>query len=190
MISKVYLHADEQTRTQQHILCLLGIILPPVPIFILTAPKYTVRTKEFWINILLCIVFYFGAIIHTVWFVYIGFPKGRLNGYERLENDLEARDHSQDSEHLGQQRQQLEHQSRQHRQQQEHQRAQQEQQKKHQQENQLKQKNEQALNRQELGEGQGSSHLEVEPPTYEEVAGSSQGNAKDNMQLGDNKVQT
>lgn len=70
-------------------MCILGLLLPPVPFFLMTGPKFTLRTKEFWISVLLTIFLYFGAIIYAVWFIYIGFDEGRKTDYQRLDNDLE-----------------------------------------------------------------------------------------------------
>lgn len=84
-ISKAYLDVEDLTYPQKHLMCIMGLILPPVPLFLMTGPRYTVRTKEFWVSILLALVFWFFAIVYTVWFIYIGFDEGRKNGYQRVD---------------------------------------------------------------------------------------------------------
>ncbi|QRG36813.1 hypothetical protein FDK38_001170 [Candidozyma auris] len=91
-ISKAYLNVDDISYTQKHLMCIMGLLLPPVPFFLMTGPNYTFKTKEFFICVLLMIVLWFAAIIYAVWFVYIGFDEGRKNGYQRLNNDPERRE--------------------------------------------------------------------------------------------------
>lgn len=88
-ISKAYTEVDDLSYTQKHLMCILGLLLPPVPFFLMTGPRYTVRTKEFWISVLLMIVFYIAALVYVVWFIYVGFEEGRKNQYQRLSEDPE-----------------------------------------------------------------------------------------------------
>lgn len=88
-ISKVYTEVDDLSYTQKHLMCILGILLPPVPFFLMTGPKYTVKTKEFWISVFLMIFLYIVAIVYVVWFIYIGFEEGRTGLYHRLAEDPE-----------------------------------------------------------------------------------------------------
>lgn len=88
-VSKAYTEVDNLSYTQKHLMCILGLLLPPVPFFLMTGPRYTVRTKEFWIAVLLTIVFYIAAVAYAVWFIYVGFEEGRKNQYQRLGEDPE-----------------------------------------------------------------------------------------------------
>ena len=46
------------------VLIILAILLPPVAVFLKDG-----ISKHFWINIILCFIFYFPAIIHALWLV-------------------------------------------------------------------------------------------------------------------------
>ncbi|PVH18182.1 uncharacterized protein CXQ87_001099 [Candidozyma duobushaemuli] len=97
-ISKVYTEVDDLSYTQKHLMCILGILLPPVPFFLMTGPKYTVKTKEFWISVFLMIFLYIVAIIYVVWFIYIGFEEGRTGSYHRLAEDPERAEPAPESQ--------------------------------------------------------------------------------------------
>lgn len=97
-ISKVYTEVDDLSYTQKHLMCILGILLPPVPFFLMTGPKYTVKTKEFWISVFLMIFLYIVAIIYVVWFIYIGFEEGRTGLYHRLAEDPERAEPAPESQ--------------------------------------------------------------------------------------------
>lgn len=80
LISKDFAHAELPNDTQRLLLVLLAILIPPLPIYMLTAPKYSVRTREFWISVLLMFVFNIAAIIYLIWFVVKAFPAAREGG--------------------------------------------------------------------------------------------------------------
>lgn len=80
LISRDFAHAELPNDTQRLLLVLLAILVPPLPIYMLTAPKYSVRTREFWISVLLMFTINIAAIIYLIWFVIKAFPAAREGG--------------------------------------------------------------------------------------------------------------
>lgn len=108
-LSQPFLQSEIPTRQEQHLLCLMGVFLPPVPFFVLTGPNYTIKTKEFAISTLLTVVprfllfskdffsmilvfLLFWAILvsYSIWFIYIGLDKGRSVSRGYVAGDLEV----------------------------------------------------------------------------------------------------
>lgn len=94
MISAAFAEAEMPDATQRLLLVILGLFLPPLPIFMLTGPRYTIWTKEFFIALFLTLFpFFFVGFLYTLYFVCVLFPQSRgiVNGegYERIPEDLE-----------------------------------------------------------------------------------------------------
>lgn len=92
-ISPAFSQAELPDATQKLLLVLLGVFLPPLPIYLLSGPKYTVWTKEFFVAVLLTLLFFFGGFLYTLYFVCVLFPESRSQpngeGYFRIPEDLE-----------------------------------------------------------------------------------------------------
>lgn len=108
-ISRPFLDSQAPTRQEQLLLTIMGVILPPAPLFVMTGPHYTIKTKEFAISCLLTVfprflsftkslfeilvvffIFWVIAVSYTIWFIFIGYDKGRnlTRGY--VGGDLEV----------------------------------------------------------------------------------------------------
>lgn len=92
-VSPAFLQTPLPNETQKLLLVLLAIFLAPLPIYLLTGPRYTIRTKEFFISVLLTILIPFGGFLYAVYFILIGLPQALAaaggEGYIRINNDLE-----------------------------------------------------------------------------------------------------
>lgn len=92
-VSPAFLQTPLPNETQKLLLVLLAIFLAPLPFYLLTGPRYTIRTKEFFICVLLTILVPFGGFLYAVYFILIGLPLALAaaggDGYIRINNDLE-----------------------------------------------------------------------------------------------------
>lgn len=92
-ISAAFADAPLPNDTQRFLLVLLAIFVPPLPIYLMTNPRYTVRTKEFFICLLLSVLVYFGGFLYALYFICVEFPRahGTPNGegYFRI-RDIES----------------------------------------------------------------------------------------------------
>lgn len=93
-ISKAYLEARAFDKNEKTMLYVMALILPPVPLFVMTGPNYTIRTVEFWmatwfqlgavgsivitrrLNVFY-VLFQLAALIYSFRFVHSGFERGR-----------------------------------------------------------------------------------------------------------------
>lgn len=75
--------------TQRLLLCLIAVFLPPLPLFLLTRPNPTVRTKEFWTCLLLTVLFGIGGVLYAIYFICFEFPGANNGGYIRVGDDEE-----------------------------------------------------------------------------------------------------
>lgn len=91
-VSPAFRNTTPPNETQKLLLVLLAVFLAPLPIYLLTGPKYTVRTKEFLLSFLLMILVPFGGFLYSVYFICVGLPNALAHGegYVRLNNDLES----------------------------------------------------------------------------------------------------
>lgn len=87
--------------SQRFILCVAAIVLPPLPVFLLSAPHYTVFTKDFLICLLLTCFGHFPGAIFALHFVLVLFPsryRHSHSDYVSLPTDDEASEHPNESE--------------------------------------------------------------------------------------------
>lgn len=91
-VSPAFRQAAPPNETQKLLLVLLAVFLAPLPIYLLTGPKYTIRTKEFLISFLLMLLVPFGGFLYSLYFICVGLPHALAHGegYVRLNNDLES----------------------------------------------------------------------------------------------------
>lgn len=74
----------DRSRSQL-VLAIMALFFPPLPVFLLTGPNYTILTKEVLISILLTI---FGHLPGFIFSLYIIYKKDtRIDGYTALEDD-------------------------------------------------------------------------------------------------------
>ncbi|EEQ40249.1 Proteolipid membrane putative modulator family protein [Clavispora lusitaniae] len=83
-ISSSFAETPLPSTTQKYLLVLMALLLPPLPIFLLTSPKHTIRTKEFFISFLLTFLMYFAGILYSIYFICFAFPSSKTDGYFRL----------------------------------------------------------------------------------------------------------
>lgn len=94
---------DEEfpNRGQRFILCIAAIALPPLPVFLLSGPNYTVFTKEFLITLLLTVFGHLPGAIFALYFIFVVHPSRyrRANSdYISLPRDEESRVHHDEDE--------------------------------------------------------------------------------------------
>lgn len=89
MISPVFLEANVPSTVQNVFLVLLAILVPPLPIYLLTGPNYTVKTKEFLICLIITLCFTLFAVFYALYFVLILFPNANeaREGYIRIDEE-------------------------------------------------------------------------------------------------------
>lgn len=97
MVSASYQNGHVPNFTQQVILAILGFILPPLPIFLLTSPNYTIFTKEFLVSVILTLLGHVPGVLFSLYFIFIEYARahegagGPRDGYIRInENDEES----------------------------------------------------------------------------------------------------
>ncbi|KAM9901296.1 hypothetical protein OXX69_008763 [Metschnikowia pulcherrima] len=92
-ISPEFLHSDMPSGVQSFLLVLLALFVPPLPIYLLTGPNHTFKTKEFLICCVLTIFFFVIGVFYSVIFVLSIFPSARIeagrDGYLRV-GDIET----------------------------------------------------------------------------------------------------
>lgn len=90
--SPAFRQAALPNETQKLLLVLLAIFVPPLPIYLLTAPRYTIRTKEFLISVLFTLLMPFGGFLYAIYFICIKLPEALSEGpgHIRIGDDLEA----------------------------------------------------------------------------------------------------
>ncbi|OBA19283.1 hypothetical protein METBIDRAFT_221150 [Metschnikowia bicuspidata var. bicuspidata NRRL YB-4993] len=102
-ISPEFLESDLPSSIQRVLLVLLALFVPPLPIYLLSGPNYSLNTKEFIICCLLTIFFFVIGVFYSVIFVLLIFPTARVeagrDGYLRV-GDIETQaDNRLDTSH-------------------------------------------------------------------------------------------
>lgn len=75
------------STSQKYLLVLMAILVPPLPIYLLTGPKHTMKTKEFFLSLLLTILMYLAGMLYSIYFVCVAFPESKNEGYFRLNDE-------------------------------------------------------------------------------------------------------
>lgn len=64
----------------------MAFILPPLPIFLLTGPNYTVFTKEILISVILTLFGHVPGIIFSLYVIFLQYNRSR-DGYDSIDGD-------------------------------------------------------------------------------------------------------
>lgn len=156
----VFIDSDKPNTIQRVLLVAMGVFIPPLPIYLLTEPNFTILTTEFWISVVLTLLGHVPGVLFAVYFVLIGFDKvsEAREGYIVIgdEDDLEANPVGQPD--LAQQPA-------------------------------VAEPPHQDLSISKVEPPQTTSN-EPEPPRYEDIVGHDQPQQSDSKQSGDHKVQT
>ena len=81
------------------ILALMALILPPLPLFLMTAPHYTLFTKEIFISVLLTLLGHVPGIIFSLYLIFTkddihdGFARGDGAATSLLHDDVATHNH-------------------------------------------------------------------------------------------------
>lgn len=90
----VYADSNNPNSCQKILLVAMGLFVPPLPVFLLTEPNFSIWTMEFWITVVLTILGHVPGVLFAIYFVLIGFDKAKAGreGYIVIdeERDLEA----------------------------------------------------------------------------------------------------
>ncbi|ODV67489.1 hypothetical protein HYPBUDRAFT_152408 [Hyphopichia burtonii NRRL Y-1933] len=92
MTSENFRGVDLPNQSQMIILAVLLFFIPPLPIFLLTAPKYTILTKEFLVSVLLTLFGHVPGVLFSLYYVLIEFPRINADAYERAEGYIRLGD--------------------------------------------------------------------------------------------------
>lgn len=91
MISPEFLEADLPSGIQKFLLVLLAFFVPPLPIYLLSGPRFSFGTKEFIISCVLSICFFVIGVFYSLIFILQLFPAARAeagrDGYIRVGDD-------------------------------------------------------------------------------------------------------
>lgn len=91
-VSPAFRQSTPPNETQKLLLLVLAVFVAPLPFYLLTGPKYTVRTKEFFLSLLLTLLVPFGGFLYAVYFICVALPLAVAGeqGYVRISDDLES----------------------------------------------------------------------------------------------------
>lgn len=86
-ISTHFAETPLPTTSQKYLLVLMALFVPPLPIYLLSGPKHTIKTKEFFLSLLLAILVWFAGTLYSIYFVCVAFPESKNEGYFRLDDE-------------------------------------------------------------------------------------------------------
>lgn len=86
-ISARFAESPLPDTSQKYLLVLMAIFVPPLPIYLLTGPKHTIKTKEFFLSCLLTILLCLAGVIYSIYFVCVWFPESKKEGYFPLNDE-------------------------------------------------------------------------------------------------------
>ncbi|GEQ68164.1 hypothetical protein JCM33374_g1831 [Metschnikowia sp. JCM 33374] len=76
-VSPEFLRSEIPTGFQSLLLAVLAVFVPPLPIYLLSGPKNTIKTKEFLICCLLTLIVFIFGTLYAVYFIFVTFPAAR-----------------------------------------------------------------------------------------------------------------
>lgn len=88
-ISPRFAETPLPTTSQKYLLVLMAVFLPPLPIYLLSGPKHTIKTKEFFLSLLLSILMWLAGVLYAIYFICVAFPASKNEGYFRLDEERE-----------------------------------------------------------------------------------------------------
>ena len=79
-------HTEPPSDFQKLVLVVMGLLLPPLPVFLLLGN--TIFTMEFLVSVLLTLLGHLPGVLFAVYFVLVKFPRtSRNEGYIRIDDD-------------------------------------------------------------------------------------------------------
>lgn len=78
--------------SQKILLVIMGLFIPPLPVFLLTGPNYTILTKEFFVTVLLTFLGHIPGVLFAIYYVLVEYPKTLHDpSYTRIDEESRPR---------------------------------------------------------------------------------------------------